>query len=166
MRYGFTALPNAVLKARNISRDAKILYAFLLHYAWQDQQCFPGYDTLCTDLDASENMVRKYMRELEAARLIRQQRRGLGKTNIYIITEVRTSKSEVPEQRKGEGTERRQSAGAKPRKTEDYKDAPTKTHYKKGVPTNQKSYDDDAYTRGRYGGLVLRGAAAGDEDAG
>lgn len=68
---GFVQLPKAVLYARHLSRDAKLLYAALLGYAWQEQRCFPGYQRLCADLNASENAVRTWMRELEDAHLSR-----------------------------------------------------------------------------------------------
>lgn len=97
LRYGFIQLPKLVLYARNITRDAKFLYAILLGYAWQEGRCFPGYYRLCEDMQASENAVRKYMRELEAVNLLRQKRRGLGKTNIYTLLDLRTSKIEVQE---------------------------------------------------------------------
>src|SRR5690242_16868442 len=105
IRYGFIQLPKQILYARNISRDAKFLYAILLGYAWQEQRCFPGYNRLCADLQASENMVRKYMRELEAIGLLKQKRRGLGKTNIYTLCDLRTSKIEVLEHQKIEVAE-------------------------------------------------------------
>lgn len=97
LRYGFIQLPRLVLYARNLSRDAKLLYAILLGYAWQEGRCFPGYHRLCEDMQASENAVRKYMRELEAVNLLRQRRRGLGKTNIYTLLDLRTAKIEVQE---------------------------------------------------------------------
>ncbi|MDQ6905728.1 MAG: helix-turn-helix domain-containing protein [Chloroflexota bacterium] len=97
LRYGFIQLPRLVLYARNLSRDAKLLYAVLLGYAWQEGRCFPGYHRLCENMQASENAVRKYMRELESVNLLRQRRRGLGKTNIYTLLDLRTSKIEVQE---------------------------------------------------------------------
>lgn len=97
LRLGFVQLPKVILYARNISRDAKLLYAVLLGYAWQEQRCFPGYGRLCQDMGASENAVRKYMRELETVGLLSQRRRGLGKTNLYILTDLRTAKIEVQE---------------------------------------------------------------------
>ena len=69
LQRGFVQLPKLVLYAQHLSRDAKLLYAVLLGYAWQEQRCFPGYQRLCDDMNASENMVRKYMRELEAVHL-------------------------------------------------------------------------------------------------
>lgn len=97
LQYGFIHLPKQILFARNLSRDAKLLYAVLLGYAWQKGRCFPGYRRLCADMQASENMVRKYMRELESVKLLSQKRRGLGKTNIYTLRDLRTSKIEVQE---------------------------------------------------------------------
>lgn len=97
LRHGFIQLPRLVLYARNLSRDAKLLYAVLLGYAWQEGRCFPGYHRLCENMQASENAVRKYMRELESVNLLRQRRRGLGKTNIYTLLDLRTSEIEVQE---------------------------------------------------------------------
>jgi hypothetical protein len=97
---GYVQLPKLVLYARHPSRDAKLPYAVLLGYAWQEQRCFPGYQRLCADLDASENMVRKCMRELEAVHLVSQHRRGQGRTNIYILHDLRTAQLEVQDQQK------------------------------------------------------------------
>src|SRR5215203_7275619 len=72
LRLGFVQLPKLILYARNLSRDAKLLFAVLLGYAWEKDRCFPGYRRLCQDMQASENMVRKYMRELEAVGLLSQ----------------------------------------------------------------------------------------------
>ncbi len=117
LRYGFVQLPKQILYARNLSRDAKLLYAVLLGYAWQEGRCFPGYHRLCEDMGASENMVRKYMRELEAVNLLRQKRRGLGKTNIYTLRDLRTSKIEVQEPQEAAVQERRKSAAPDPAKS-------------------------------------------------
>jgi len=97
LRHGFIQLPKILLYARNLSRDAKLLYAILLGYAWQEQRCWPGYGRLCEDMGASENMVRKYMRELEEIGLLRQKRRGQGRPNLYTLPNLRTSKIEVLE---------------------------------------------------------------------
>jgi hypothetical protein len=105
LSHGFIQLPKLILHARNLSRDAKLLYAVLLSYAWQAGSCFPGYKRLCDDLQASENMVRKYMRELESAGLLSQRRRGLGKTNIYTLCDLRTSKIAVQEPHETEDKE-------------------------------------------------------------
>ncbi len=87
-RAGFTALPNAVLLATTLSRDARLLYALLLHHAWQDRHCFPSHATLATELGAGETMVRAYLCELEHAGLITRYRRGQGRTNVYVLHHV------------------------------------------------------------------------------
>ncbi len=96
LRAGFTQMPNRVLHARNLSRDAKLLYAFLLRYAWQQGSCFPGYGQLCADMGASPSIVRKYMRELETVGLLVQKRRGLGKTNLYTLCSLSRATLEQP----------------------------------------------------------------------
>jgi len=85
-----------VLHARNLSRDAKLLYAFLLRYAWQQGRCFPGYAQLCAAMGASPSIVRKYMGELEAVGLLVQKRRGLGKTNLYTLCSLSRATLEPP----------------------------------------------------------------------
>ena len=87
-RAGFTALPNAVLLATALSRDARLLYALLLHHAWQDRHCFPSHATLAAELGAGETMVRAYLCELEHAGLITRYRRGQGRTNVYVLHHV------------------------------------------------------------------------------
>jgi len=157
-RAGFTMMPNALMKARNITHSAKMLYGFLLLYARQDHECFPGYDTLAADMGITEKSTRKYMGELEAVGLVRQKRRGLGMTNIYIIADLRTVNFTVPEKK-----EVRLRAGnstvPEGEQVPTTKTQGTKTHYKnKGAhpPLNQKSYDDNAYTSGPYSNLVQR----------
>lgn len=97
MRYGFVQLPKQVLWASNLSRDAKLLYAVLLGYAWQEKSCFPGYDRLSLDMGATRKIVRKYMQELEGVKLIAQKRRGLGLTNLYRLPDLRLAKLDIPE---------------------------------------------------------------------
>jgi len=96
LRAGFTQIPNRVLHARNLSRDAKLLYGFLLSYAWQQGRCFPGYAQLCAAMGASPSIVRKYMRELEVVGLLVQKRRGLGKTNLYTLCSLSRATLEPP----------------------------------------------------------------------
>lgn len=110
LKHGFIQLPKIVLRARNLSRDAKLLYSILLSYAWDDDRCFPGYARLCDDMQASENMVRKYMRELMEIGLLSQKRRGLGKTNLYFMHAIRTSKIAVQDAAKNADQHPKKSA--------------------------------------------------------
>jgi Helix-turn-helix domain len=82
-RHGFTQVPNFVLTKKEISVGAKLAYAMLLKYAWNNDACFPGQVKLAEDMGATDRSVRTYLKELEAVDLLEIKQRGLGKTNLY-----------------------------------------------------------------------------------
>ena len=82
-RHGFTQVPNFILTKKEISVGAKLAYAMLLKYAWNNDACFPGQVKLAEDMGAGERSVRTYLKELEVAGLLEITQRGLGKTNLY-----------------------------------------------------------------------------------
>src|ERR1017187_4758089 len=82
-RYGFTQVPNFILTKKDISVGAKLAYAMLLKYAWDNDACFPGQIRLAEDMGAAERSVRTYLKELATAELLEIKQRGLGKTNLY-----------------------------------------------------------------------------------
>ena len=82
-RHGFTMVPNFILTNKNLSVGAKLAYAMLLKYAWTDSAVYPGQQTLAVDMGAGERSVRTYLKELEDAKLLEVEQRGLGKTNLY-----------------------------------------------------------------------------------
>ncbi len=82
-RHGFTQVPNFILTKKDISVGAKLAYAMLLKYAWDNDACFPGQVRLAEDMGAGERSVRTYLKELESAELLEIKQRGLGKTNLY-----------------------------------------------------------------------------------
>lgn len=84
-RFGFTQVPNFILRQRGLSANAKTCYALLLSYAWHNDCCFPGQDRLAEDMGLSRPSVTAFIKELEACGLLEIERRGLGKTNIYAI---------------------------------------------------------------------------------
>lgn len=82
-RHGFTQVPNVILINKDLSVGAKLSYAMLLKYAWQDDYCFPGQAKLAEDIGAGERSVRTYLNELEAAGFLEVKQQGLGRTNLY-----------------------------------------------------------------------------------
>lgn len=82
-RLGFTQVPNFALKSTSISPGAMLAYSMLLHYAWQNDYCFPGQDRLAADMGVAKRSVVTYLQELERAGFIIVERRGQGKSNIY-----------------------------------------------------------------------------------
>jgi len=85
---GFTLIPNYILRAKGISRDAKMLYGILLSYAWQTDSCFPGYDRLMEDMQCQSQALSKYIKELKTVGLIDVQRRGQGMTSLYTLKDM------------------------------------------------------------------------------
>lgn len=78
-RGGFTQVPNFILRDPNISLGAKVAYSMFLHFAWNNDSCFPGQDRLAGHMGMSVSRVNEYIKELEAARLIEIKRRGRGR---------------------------------------------------------------------------------------
>jgi hypothetical protein len=84
-RAGFVLLPRAVLHQADLSRDARLLYAVLRSYSWQEGRCFPSHQRLKADLGCGINQVSIYLRELEDAGLVTRRRRGLGHSTVYTL---------------------------------------------------------------------------------
>ena len=82
---GFTQVPNAILRSANLTPSAKLTYAMLLSYAWQNDYCFPGQERLAKDMGAGKRSVIRYIEELESKGFIKVTKRGLGKPNLYEI---------------------------------------------------------------------------------
>ncbi len=82
---GFTQVPNFILRSKTLSPGAKLTYAMLLSYAWQDDYCFPGQEKLSQHLGASLRSTNTYIKELQQAAVLDIGRRGQGKTNWYTL---------------------------------------------------------------------------------
>ena len=85
---GFTQVPNSVLKTDKLSPGAKLTYAMLLSYAWQNEFCFPGQETLAKDMGTGLRSVTRYVRELEEGDFLKIRKRGQGRVNIYELNLV------------------------------------------------------------------------------
>ena len=92
LRKGFTSVPNYIF-GLPISSNAKLIYMALLSYAWTNNSCYPGLAKLCKDVSLSDKPVTKGIDELCRASLLDVKRRGLGKTNLYVIKEFTPSPS-------------------------------------------------------------------------
>ena len=82
---GFTQVPNIILKDPKLSTNAKVVYALMLSYAWHNNRVFPWQDRMAEDLGTSRPTVTKAVAELVQEGWLETQRRGQGKTNIYIL---------------------------------------------------------------------------------
>lgn len=80
---GFTQVPNCMLKSNKLSPGAKLTYAMLLSYAWQNEFCFPGQETLAEDMGSGLRSVVRYIKELEEAKFLKIKKLGQGRVNLY-----------------------------------------------------------------------------------
>ena len=87
-RYGFTQLPNFILRNPDISIGAKTVYSLFISYAWHNNLCFPGQERLAEHMGVNVSTVSRATAELEDCSLIEIERRGQGKTNFYTINFV------------------------------------------------------------------------------
>ena len=85
---GFTQVPNYLLKNPKLSANAKIVYAMLLSYAWNNNRVYPGQVRMGEDIGTSQPTIHRAIHELEIADWLEVQRRGQGKTNVYILKSV------------------------------------------------------------------------------
>ena len=85
IRKGFAQVPNVVLRDHSLSTSLKVLYALLLSYAWQNDECFPGQDILSENMGLTVRSITTLLNQLKAKKLIGWKRQGLGKVNIYHI---------------------------------------------------------------------------------
>ncbi len=89
---GYTQVPNHVLISDQLSPGAKLAYAMLLKYAWQNEYCFPGQERLATDMGVTRQSANAYIQELQRRSFIAIRRRGQGKTNLYELNLVAGTK--------------------------------------------------------------------------
>jgi len=95
LKQGFTQLPRYVLRDSKLSFGARLTYAVLLSYAWQDDSCFPGQERMAKDLGTSDRSVRTFLNELKEHGYIDWKQQGLGKPNIYYILDYKPLKIEA-----------------------------------------------------------------------
>lgn len=85
LRSGFAAFPYLVMRDKQLSLGARMTYAFLLMYAWQEGSCYPGQSRMARDMGMSERHLRRYLTELKAALYIKVERRDKRFNNTYVI---------------------------------------------------------------------------------
>jgi hypothetical protein len=91
LRYGYTQVPRPVLRARNLSPKAKLVYTLLLDYAWFTDYAYPSQETMAKELDISIDSVQRALDELRDYQLITWQQQGCNQPNIYSFLPIEDS---------------------------------------------------------------------------
>jgi Helix-turn-helix domain len=108
IKHGFTQLPNYILKDKRLSFGARLAYAVLLSYAWQEESCFPGQERMAQDLGTSDRSIRTFLTELKDCGYISWKQQGLNKPNVYYILDYKPLELEA-ERKPPSGQERKQA---------------------------------------------------------
>lgn len=90
LRAGFAALPYVVLRDIRLSIGARLTYAVLLSYAWQEESTFVGQAKMAKDMGISDRQLQRYLYELRDGHYIEISRADRRFNNTYIIKDVKT----------------------------------------------------------------------------
>jgi len=88
LRGGFAQVPNVVLYDLVLGANEKLCYILLLSFAWQKESCFPSQKLLAEKMCCTTRTAIKALKELQKHKLIRVERPGQGKPNIYHICKL------------------------------------------------------------------------------
>ncbi len=90
LKAGFAAFPYMVLRDVRLSVGARLSYAVLLMYAWQEGSCFPGQDRMALDLGVSPRNLRRLLAELRDYGYVSWKKTTPGGTNTYYLHDVKS----------------------------------------------------------------------------
>jgi hypothetical protein len=83
---GYTRIPNDVLDDASLTVGARFTYALLLRHSYGKNFCFPSQKRLAGLMGGiSERWLRTYIRELEAAGLLKTERKDRTRHNRYCL---------------------------------------------------------------------------------
>jgi hypothetical protein len=96
LRAGFAALPYKILKDTRLSTGARLAYAILLMYAWQEGSCFPGQQRMATDMGVTDRHLRRFLNELREHGYVTWRKTMPWGSNTYTIIDVRSKLRSKP----------------------------------------------------------------------
>ena len=92
LRAGFAAFPYLIMRDKSLSVGARLTYAFLLMYAWQEGSCFTKQASLAETMGVSTRHLQRYLYELREADYIRITREDKRFNNTYILLDKKPTK--------------------------------------------------------------------------
>lgn len=89
---GYGLVYQSVMRNKDISRGAKVLYAYLSSFAGASGKAFPSRTTICKELNLGVETYGKYKDELKEHGVleVRQERskKGTFQKNVFIINHL------------------------------------------------------------------------------
>ena len=89
LSYGYGVVSQLPMKDRELSIQAKGIYAYLVSCAGNDRQTYPNKETMCYDLGIKKvDTLTKYIRQLQSKgyiKIVKTKRGNLKYKNVYII---------------------------------------------------------------------------------
>lgn len=85
---GYGLSPKMVMRDKNLSVEAKAIYAYMSSFAGNGESAFPKIETACNDLNMSKNRFIKHRRDLlERGYISIEKNRNKGKfeNNVYVL---------------------------------------------------------------------------------
>ena len=106
--YGYGIVSQLPMKDRELSIQAKGVYAYLVSCAGNDKQTYPTKDKMCYDLDIRKvDTLTKYIKQIQARgyiKIVKTKRDNLKYKNVYLIA-ADTRKIEIWKREFKEGKE-------------------------------------------------------------
>lgn len=89
---GYGIIPKLVMKDKDLTIEAKAIYAYISSYAGNGTSAFPSVSLICNDLDIGENRFHKHKKVLVEKGYIEVKRERTSKgswgSNVYTINSV------------------------------------------------------------------------------
>ena len=77
------------MKRTDISQGAKLCFGRLAQFAGKHDHAFPGHEALAKELGVHVRTVIEYLQELDDLGVIKSQRMGSGKFNVYFFISLK-----------------------------------------------------------------------------
>ena len=95
MEQGYGISPKLVMRDKNLSIEAKAIYAYMSSFAGNGESAFPKIETACKDLQISKKRFlnhRKYLIDNGYLTIEKNRKKGKFDNNVYIINQTVVSK--------------------------------------------------------------------------
>ena len=88
LRAGYGIIPKVVMRDKNLSIEAKAIYAYLIAFAGDKKTCYPSRDLMCEELGISINRFTKHLKTLKESGYIKVERIKSGNLKAKNIYEI------------------------------------------------------------------------------